>query len=99
MANDGYRLNVRVEIQRVNENGGYSADRFSVDENLQLDVDGFLGVAQVLGRFHELAEHIKTGGPENTENTEAAVAVDYTAHVEPAAPLCCRCFQRQGTHA
>ncbi|MDB5910931.1 MAG: hypothetical protein JWP34_5045 [Massilia sp.] len=83
-----YKLNVRIDLERVNDNGGFSGDRLSVDESLRLEVDGFLEVAQVLGRFHELAENIKAGGSVNAYpyNRVEPAAADVAQAAEPGAP-------------
>ena len=58
---DTFKLQVRVEIQRCGPNGEYlgSRDQLTVEESVQLQARGFLEVAAVLGRFHDLGERIR----------------------------------------
>lgn len=52
--NGKFRLNVRVNIETLDEHGSYRGEHLSVDETMLMDVASFLEAAQVLGRFHEL---------------------------------------------
>lgn len=51
-----YRMNVRIEITRVD--AMHNHERLSIDETFSLGTSNFLQVAQILGRFHELANAI-----------------------------------------
>ena len=50
-----YRLRLTAEIQ-PSDGSGF----LRVEEQAELEAEGFLEVAQVLGRFHELAQTLKT---------------------------------------
>lgn len=54
-----YKLRVRCEIQETADNGSYRGQGLTVEENTELDAAGFMDVAGILGRFHELSERIK----------------------------------------
>lgn len=56
---DKYRLNLRLRVEKVDERGNYTNEGLSVEDSLDLRYMGFMEIAGVLGRFHELAEAIK----------------------------------------
>jgi hypothetical protein len=56
---DKYRLRIQCEIQRLDDHGGYTGDRLSVNDEVTIEVGGFAEVAGVLGQFHELGETIR----------------------------------------
>lgn len=56
-----FDLRVNIEINGTDERGGYTGERLSVQETFRLPVSGFTEIAQVLGRFHELAGKIRDG--------------------------------------
>lgn len=54
-----YKLNISCEIIQTTADGGYTGHQLRVQEQTVLNVSNFLELAQVLGRFHDLAEAIK----------------------------------------
>jgi hypothetical protein len=56
---DRYNLRVTVEINRLAENGAYTGERLSINQEYVLPVSGFQEIAEVLGRFQALAETVK----------------------------------------
>lgn len=57
---DKFMLDVRIEIQRVTDGGGYTGERLAVSEQVQLKPGTFLEAMSVLSKFHDLTEKIKT---------------------------------------
>ena len=51
-------LNLNLSIHQV-EDGRFQGQGLEIRDHVTLPAMGFLEVAQVLGRFHELAETIK----------------------------------------
>lgn len=60
-----YELQLTMRVVRVNEHGGYyynnNHDALSVEDKLVVNAAGFLEIAAILGRFHDLAEELKKG--------------------------------------
>lgn len=54
-----FEVSIRVEIRKV-EPDGYPLERLTIDETLNLLPGTFVEATTILGRFHELAEKIKT---------------------------------------
>lgn len=54
-----FKLNIRCEIVQLDDHGSWTSNRLSIQDEIGLDLESFFEVAQVLGRFHELAEVIK----------------------------------------
>jgi hypothetical protein len=59
MRSSTYQLRMRLEIQEVDEHGERLSAGLGVDQHADLGPMEFLEVAQVLGRFHELATTIE----------------------------------------
>lgn len=58
-----YRLTVRINVQEYHDQGyPMSGSGLNVDETVELGALDFLGIAKVLGRFHDLAQAVKTDG-------------------------------------
>ena len=57
---DSYKMRIQCEIIRIDEHGCFTSDRLSIADEVTISAGSFLGVAQILGRFHELAERIRT---------------------------------------
>lgn len=55
----GYRLRIDVQIEELDDHGGWTGGRLGVKEETQLDLASFTEVAAVLGRFHDLNQAIK----------------------------------------
>lgn len=53
-----FELEVRCEIRGMTPQGGWTGDRFNVQDTVKLDVDSFLEAAKVLGALHELAKSL-----------------------------------------
>lgn len=51
-----YRVVSRVEIQRIEENGRYTADRISFEDVADLGPLDFSEIAALLMRFHEIGQ-------------------------------------------
>lgn len=54
-----YKLRVRCEIQETDDFGGYRGQGLTVEEAIEVEAAGFMEVAGILGRFHELGEEVK----------------------------------------
>ncbi|HEV2347604.1 MAG TPA: hypothetical protein VGS97_26165 [Actinocrinis sp.] len=54
-----YRLRIQVDIEELDDHGGWTGGRLGVKEEAQLDLDSFTEIAAVLGRFHDLNAAIK----------------------------------------
>ncbi len=55
-----YKLSMNVRIDQADEHGyPVGGGGLQILEDLRFEADSFLGIAHVLGRFHELAESIK----------------------------------------
>lgn len=55
MTGQKFRLDITVSIQQMEP---YQGGRLDVRETLDLSADGFMEVASILHRFHELAERL-----------------------------------------
>lgn len=57
---DSFKMHVRVELEKVNENGGFFGDRFSMNEEFTFTgIESFAQIARILSQFHLLAEELK----------------------------------------
>lgn len=56
---DTTKYTLRVSVEITSQGGYYSGGRLGVQENIELGTLGFIELAQVLGRFHELAQTIE----------------------------------------
>jgi hypothetical protein len=55
-----YKLRIiRAEIQETDDFGSYRGQGLTVEESIEVEAGGFMEVAGILGRFHELGEEIK----------------------------------------
>lgn len=54
-----YRLTLRLHVEQIDDQGRRFNEGLSVEDSLDLGQAGFMEIAGVLGRFHELAEVIK----------------------------------------
>ena len=62
MSNQQFRLNIRVQVQETDEHGhprNYGGPGLTVEHVVDLGPLDFMGLAGVLGQFHNLAEEIK----------------------------------------
>lgn len=57
---EAFRVLITVEIEKVDEHGAFRGERLSTREHLVIPLDSFTEIAATLGRFHELAQQIKT---------------------------------------
>lgn len=55
-----YQLDFHVSISR-----GHMGERLNVDEQMKVSAADFMEICAILGRFHELAEKIKTEQSKN----------------------------------
>ena len=55
MSGQKFRLDISVSIQQTEP---WPGGRLEVRENMDLSADGFMEVASILHRFHELAEKL-----------------------------------------
>lgn len=61
-----FKLTVRVNVQEIDQYGspvGYGGNGLSVEHTLDLGPLDFMGLAGVLGQFHDLSEKIKDSQP------------------------------------
>jgi hypothetical protein len=75
-----FQLNIRVQVQETDENGrplGYGGPGLTVEHVVTLGPLDFMGLAGVLGQFHDLAERIKAGQPEAAPPPPDSVAKLY----------------------
>lgn len=56
---DTYRLKVQITIERMYDGNHYSGERLSINEETDLELDNFMQVAEVLGKFNALSTKIK----------------------------------------
>ncbi len=56
---DRFEMRVQVELNKVDDRGAWTGERMAVNESFSVGAAGFLEIAGILGRFHELAEDIR----------------------------------------
>jgi hypothetical protein len=54
-----YDVTVTVRINKRLKTGGYTGEQLTINEDFHLDVTSFIDIANVLGKFEELATHLK----------------------------------------
>ncbi len=59
MSGDQFEMRIQIELNKLDPGGGWTGERMSVNESFSVSPAGFLEIAGILGRFHELAEDIR----------------------------------------
>lgn len=60
MAGDQFDVTVRVEINKVRpDTGAWTGERMSVNQDIRIGVASWSTIADILARFHTLAETVQ----------------------------------------
>jgi hypothetical protein len=93
--NSRFQLQIEMRIEPVDEQGRRnSGESMTFGERAELGAMGFMELAKVIGRFHDLTEAIRHGQGDDAEHTAALAYVkelrDHKLYANEAGVLSCR---------